>query len=65
MLRACDLELLDPSLPPLLIECLPDGLLVATATSRLQADHLDAMATATERLTTLLLDDHAAVTRLG
>ena len=54
-------ELLDPHLPPLIIECLPDGLLVGTAGTRLQASHLDALEAATGRLTALLLDDAATV----
>ena len=57
-------ELLDPLLPPLLIECLPDGLLVAAATARLQTDQLDALAAVAVRLTDLLLDDVASVSRV-
>ncbi len=56
-------ELLDPQLPPLLIECLSDRLLVATAGAQLRADDLDALAAATTRLAELLLDDVAAVAR--
>ena len=56
-------ELLDPHLPPLIVECLPDGLLVGTAGAHLRTDDLDALAAATERLMALLLDDVAAVTR--
>jgi hypothetical protein len=53
-------ELLDPSLPPLLVECLPRALLVATATPRLQAADIDALQAVTTRLGLLLLDDVAA-----
>ncbi len=56
-------ELLDPQLPPLIVECLPDRLLVATAGSHLRTGDLDALAAATERLTGLLLDDVATVRR--
>jgi hypothetical protein len=56
-------ELLDPHLPPLIVECLADGLLVGTAGAHLRAGDLDALAAATERLTELLLDDVATVTR--
>jgi hypothetical protein len=56
-------ELLDPTLPPLVIECLPRGLLVGTATSRLQAAQIDALAAVTARLRLLLLDDVATAAR--
>jgi hypothetical protein len=55
-------ELLDPHLPPLLVECLPDGLLVGTAGTHLRAVDLDALAAATARLSDLLLDDVATIT---
>jgi hypothetical protein len=54
-------ELLDPTLPPLLVECLPRALLVATATARLQPAQIDALAVIAARLRLLLLDDVAAV----
>jgi hypothetical protein len=54
-------ELLDPQLPPLIVECLPDGLLVATAGTHLRTTDLDALAASMERLTGLLLDDVATV----
>ncbi len=54
-------ELLDPHLPPLIVECLPDGLLVGTGGAHLRAADLDALAAATERLTALLLDRAATV----
>lgn len=44
-------ELLDPQLPPLIVECLPDGLLVATAGIHLRTSDLEALAATTERLT--------------
>jgi len=56
-------ELLDPALPPLVIECLPRGLLVGTATSHLQVAQIDALAAVTARLRPLLLDDVATATR--
>ena len=56
-------ELLDPHLPPLIVESLPDGLLVATAGAHLRTGDLDALAATAERLTGLLLDDAATVTR--
>lgn len=56
-------ELLDPHLPPLIVESMPDGLLVATAGSNLRASDLDALAATAERLTGLLLDDVAPVAR--
>jgi hypothetical protein len=56
-------ELLDPTLPPLVIECLPRGLLVGTATSRLQVAQIDALAAVTARLRLLLLEDAATATR--
>ena len=55
-------ELLDPHLPPLIVESLPDGLLVATAGTHLRADDLDALAATAERIGALLLDDVTAVT---
>jgi hypothetical protein len=54
-------ELLDPHLPPLIVESLPDGLLVATAGAHLRTADLDTLAATTERLTGLLLDDVATV----
>jgi hypothetical protein len=54
-------ELLDPHLPPLIVECLADGLLVGTAGAHLRAADLDALAAATERLAELLLDDVATI----
>jgi hypothetical protein len=56
-------ELLDPTLPPLVIESLPRGLLVGTAASHLQAAQIDALAAVTARLRLLLLDEVAAATR--
>jgi hypothetical protein len=56
-------ELLDPHLPPLIVECLPEGLLVATAGGHLRTGDLDALAATTDRLTGLLLDDVATVSR--
>jgi len=56
-------ELLDPTLPPLVIECLPRGLLVGTATSHLQVAQIDVLAAVTARLRLLLLEDVATATR--
>jgi hypothetical protein len=56
-------ELLDPHLPPLIVECLTDGLLVGTAGTHLRAGDLDALAAATARLSDLLLDDVATIAR--
>jgi len=56
-------ELLDPLLPPLVIESLPRGLLVGTAASHLQSAQIDALAAVTARLRLLLLDDVAAAAR--
>jgi len=53
-------ELLDPALPPLLIECRQRALIVATATARLQPADIDALQAVTARLGLLLLDDVAA-----
>jgi hypothetical protein len=53
-------ELLDPALPPLLVECRPRALLVATASTRLQAADIDALQTVAARLRLLLVDDVAA-----
>ena len=56
-------ELLDPALLPLVIECLPRRLLVGTATSHLQVAQIDVLAAVTARLRLLLLEDVATATR--
>jgi len=56
-------ELLDPMLPPLVIESVPRGLLVGTAATHLQTPQIDALAAVTARLRLLLLDEVAAATR--
>jgi hypothetical protein len=56
-------ELLDPTLPPLVIESLPRGLLIGTAATHLQTRQIDALAAVTARLRLLLLDEVAAATR--